>query len=312
MKKAVYFIILTTALFASISTSYSQKDSQEIDWIPFYWESHTFQGKIFEKAAMMIPATIDNIPQKFKMQFDLGANRSILYAPTLKRFLKEYPVLKNKIKVQQFMRIDRVEDVNLQLGEVLFKNIDLALINFGNEIISDSINSETEIVIGTVGADLFQNKILIIDYKLNRLAVSNTLPAEYQNVSFVNCKKKRGRVHIPFLINGKKEYLLFDTGASLFRLFTTKQRALDIGGKEIVDFFEAPSWGISDSFYGLETVVPIIIGNREMEKSIVYYVGSNRFDNFIKRSNIWGTTGNAFFSNDVVIIDFKKNRFGIN
>ena len=203
-------------------------------------------------------------------------------------------------------------NIDLQLGKVIFKDIDVGLyLNFESETFSDSINSETETLIGTIGADLVQNKILIIDFNLNRLAVVDTLHAEYQNVSFENFKINDGRIKIPFSINGKIEDLMFDTGASMFTLVTSKQNALEIGGNKIIDSLMIPTWDGLIPFYGLETLVPIMFGNKKLGKSIVYYSEDTGWDDFYKSENMWGLTGNAFFFNNVIIVDYKNNRFGV-
>ena len=314
MNRQLFSIVMTT-LFVTVFTSCSQKSSQNIEWIPFSWTTVTLSERVIEKATMNIPVTIDELPQKFTMQFDLGAVTTHFYGHSLNPFLEEYTSLHNKLDTTKKFWIQNQENpmftnIDLQLGKVVFKGIDVGLFtDFGNETSLDSINSETEIHIGTIGPDLVQNKILIIDFKLNRLAIADTLPFEYQNASFENFKIDHGRIRIPFQINGKKEDLMFDTGSSIFSLITNKQNALEIGGNEIVDSLMVPSWGELIPFYGLETVVPIIFGDKKMEKSIVYY--NTSWDDFYKTQEIWGITGNAFFFNDIIIIDYKNNRFGV-
>ena len=137
-------------------------------------------------------------------------------------------------------------NVNLQLDNVDFKDIDVGLYtNYGHKLLNNFIFRlifRNQFLIGTIGADFFQNKILVIDYKSDRLAVVETLPTEYQDAYFEEFSIKNGRINIPFRINGKTEYLMFDTGSSIFSLVTTKQNALNIGGTEIVDSLKVPSW----------------------------------------------------------------------
>jgi hypothetical protein len=239
----------------------------------------------------------------------LGTFSTVFFVKSLKPFLEKYPFLNKKTDMTTRFR---VRNVDLHLKNVVFKAINVGLYPIGTEYSLDSVNSETEIHIGTIGADLFQNKVLIIDYKLSRLAITETLPAEYQNVSFEFFRNDRGLIKIPFLINQNKEYLLFDTGASYFGLATTKQNALAIGGAEIVDSLKVQSWDIWVSFYGLEIIAPVMFGNKNLESSIVYYTEGVGFDDYYKSENMWGLTGNGYFLNDVIIIDFRKNRFGVN
>jgi len=298
-----------TTVFAAVITSCSQKSSQNLEWIPFTWESGSDWGKYIEKMSINIPVTIDELPYKFTMQLDLGTWETGFYIHSLKPFLEKYPSLNNKLDMKKKFC---VQNVNLQLGKVVFKDIDVGLYNEGIEYSLDSINSDTEIHIGAIGADFVQDKIVIIDYDLNRLAIADILPSEYKSTSFEKIKIDRGLIKIPLRINGNIEYLLFDTGASYFSMATTKQNALAIGETEIVDSLTAESWDNKwISFYGLKIGVPIMFGNTTLESSIVYYTEGKGFDDLYKSLNVWGLAGNGYFLNDVIIIDYKNNRFGV-
>lgn len=308
----MFFCILCISM-----TFCSRKSSQDPEWIPFSWVSDSISGKYFQKVAIFLPVTIDDLPHRFSMQFDLGAVTSVFYGNSLSPFLEKYSSLNNKLDTantfwMQGQEYPMLGNVDLMLGEVIFKNLDIGLFpDFGNEYFFDSVSPETVIHIGTIGADIAQNKILIIDFRSNKMAIIDTLPSEYQNVSFENIKIDDGRIKIPFLINEKAEDLMFDTGASLFSLVTSKENALETGGKEIIDSLTVPSWDEIVTFYGLKTEVPISIGGKQIEKSMVYYNEDTSWDDFYRSENIWGVTGNAFFFDNLIIIDYKKNRFGI-
>ena len=306
-------------LFLGILVTSCSRKTHNLEWIPFTWTSVSLEGRNIEKAAMNISVSIDDISHnKFIMQFDLGAVLTVFYEKALNPFLYDSPLLNTKLDTTKTFWYNGqpnnpyFNNVNLSLGDVVFESIKVGLYkNYGTEISRDSISPETEIRIGTIGADLVQNKVLIIDYKLSRLAIADTLPAEYQNISFEDFIIDNRRIKIPFQINGKKEHLMFDTGASIFTLTTSKQNALSIGGSEIVDSLTVTSWGEYVTFYGLKTVFPIMFGDKDMGSSIVYYSEDTSWDDFYKSENMWGLTGNAFFFNDVVIIDYKNNRFGV-
>ena len=89
-------VYLVSLLFSISVISYSQS-SQNFEWIPFSWVSDSVSGKYFEKLAIFIPVTIDDLPQKFTMQFDLGAITTCFYENSLNLFLKKYPSLNNKL-----------------------------------------------------------------------------------------------------------------------------------------------------------------------------------------------------------------------
>ena len=52
-------------------------------------------------------------------------------------------------------------------------------------------------------------------------------------------------------------------------------------------------------------------GNNTLPSSNVYYIKNPMIADFFKEQNIWGITGNAYFLNKIVIIDYKNSRFGI-
>ena len=301
-------------LFLAISTiGYSQ----QLEWIPFNWESGIIGRKLVEKVAITIPVTIDTLPHKFNMQLDLGAVNTVFYGNSIKPYLEKYPYLKSKIDSTKTFFIQskenvKLNDVDLYLGTIAFNIIDVGLFDkYGKKISKRSINSKKEHHIGTIAPDLFQDKILIIDYKQQRLAVAETLPVEYTDAAFEKFEIKNGRIKIPFAINEKEELLMFDTGSSIFSLVTTKENALKVGSADVEKTMTVSSWGEKVTFYGLKTVIPIYFGKKELVNSLVYYNDKGTFDYFFESENIWGLTGNAYFLENIIIINYKDNLFGI-
>ena len=105
------------------------------------------------------------------------------------------------------------------MGQVSFGNRNIGHFkNFGDNITADSINTKTAKDIGTIAPDLFENKVLIIDYPNKRICIATVIPKQFQKAQFRPYKIKDGRIKIPITINGKDEDVMFDTGSSLFAL----------------------------------------------------------------------------------------------
>jgi hypothetical protein len=294
-------VILFSTIILSICSH------QKLEWIPFNFVGDSIEGRYFDKLAITIPVTIDDLPHNFMMQLDLGAIRTTFYGNTIDSYCEEYNSLRTQLDSTY-----NFKNINLQLGTVKFNNIDVEYMkDFGEEISKDSLCSKTPKLVGTIAPDIFQNKILILDYKSSRLAVTDTLPDEYKDLPFERFEIDKGRIKIPFQINGKRELLMFDTGSSIFTLSTNKENAFQISNPNIIDSLTVHSWGESITCYGLETIKPIMFGKKEMKKSIVYYEESRDFDYFYKSENIWGLTGNAYFFDNIVIIDYKNHLFRI-
>ncbi len=305
-------IFIATFLFLSI-TSFGQK----LQWIPFNWVGDSVSGKYFDKLAITIPVTLDNLPHKFNMQLDLGATTTVIYGNSIKPYLDNYRELKNKIDTTLKFRIQsqtnyKFKNITLKLGDVNFGERNIGHFkDFGDDIPKDSINTKIEKHIGTIAPDLFENKILIIDYPNKRICVTTELPKQFSKAQFRDYKIKQGRIKIPITINGKDEDVMFDTGSSLFALITTTEKANEISSKPITDSLKISSWGEYYMVYGQTIKSKIMFGQKQLNKAVVYFDNRQNNSNFYKEEEIWGITGNAYFLNNVVIIDYKNKRFGV-
>lgn len=304
---------LILIIFICANSIYAQKEK----WVPFNWLGDSIGDKYFENLAMTVPVTIDKLPYKFQMQFDLGAVTTVIYGNTIKPYLAKHPSLNAKLDTTLVFLIEgkrnfMFKNISLKLGKQKFENINIGhFANFGTNIHPDSIKTNTIKHIGTIAPDLLENKILIIDYPNKRLRITKKIPKEYQDVSFVDLIVNDGRIFLPFKINEKQEDLLFDTGSSIFSLLTTEEKANNIAQQAISDSLKIPSWGQQITLYGKKVIAPIELGNKKLEDITVFYDKEKMMDGFLKEENIWGITGNSFFLNNTIIIDYKNKKFGI-
>jgi hypothetical protein len=305
-------LLIISSLFFTAAAS-----AQKLNWIPFNWQGDSVAGRFFDKLAITIPVTLDSLPHKFNMQLDLGATTTVIYGNSIAPYLDKYNDLKSKTDTTltfwiQSQKNFKFKNVALKLGSVSFGNIDIGLFkNFGDSISTDSANTISEKHIGTIAPDIFQNKVLIIDYPNKRICVTDQLPKQFAAANFQPYKIKNGRIKIPFTINNKQEDLLFDTGSSLFSLMTTEQRAKQIAGEKITDSIKISSWGEFYMVYGKQVNSVIKFGGKQLNPATVFYDKLSNSDTFYEEEKIWGITGNAYFLNNIVIIDYSTKRFGI-
>lgn len=311
--KEIILVLLLSIFYVNTTILFAQNQT----WIPFRWNGASISGKYFDKIAMSVPVTLENLPYKFEMQLDLGAITTVIYGNSIKPYFDEYPQLKSKIDTNLVFRMQNkkynmLKDFEIKIGNEQSKKINIVFMkDFGDSLTYDSIRTNTVKHIGTVAPDLFKDNILIIDFSKNRLCVVDKLPDDYQNAAFELFTEKQGRIFIPLVIDGKKEDLLFDTGSSIFPLMTTEQRAVKIGGDIIADSLKISSWGDYYMIYGNKIKSKIEFGNKRLNEAIVYYDKQKRNDQFFNNEKIWGITGNAYFLNNIVIIDYKNKKFGV-
>ncbi len=295
-------------LFVSLLIGCTPKEAP-LNWTPFQWESATISGKYIEKAFLYVPIQIEDIPVSFTMQLDLGTEQTVLYGNAIDSYLKQYPSIANKLDTTT--RI--FQKINLHTESIAFNNIDMGYMKeFGDAIHPDSLYTQTPKHIGTMAPDLFQNQILVIDYKNERFAITDSLPNEYKELPAAPFEQWNGILKIPFTINGEEQKLMFDTGSSPFQLATTKERALAISNSVVTDSLSGPLWWGQDiTFYGLPINKSIRFGGHPIKSDLVYYDKEGLWDNIYRTLDVWGLTGNAYFFDNIVIIDYKNKLFRV-
>lgn len=303
--------------FLFLLTTYGA-GAQQLPWIPFHWEGGTLAGRHFAKAGITVPVALGGLPHKFKMQLDLGALNTTVYGNAIAPYFAQYPAFKAKLDTTRTFRIQNQKNpllvgVGLKLGSVDFGPRDLGYFKgFGDQLTTKTLTNKAEVHVGTIAPDLFQNRVLIIDYPHQRLCVVDKVPAAYAQASFQPFKLKDGRIKIPLRINGQSEDLMFDTGSSLFALLTTRPRAIATAGTEAVqDSIKTSSWGEYYYVYGRRPQGAIYFGNKQLPSALVFADNLHKFDKLYEEEAVWGITGNAFFLHNTVIIDYKNHVFGV-
>ena len=185
--------------------------SQDLKWISFNWVNDTLNGRYFEKLGITLPVHIENVPNVFNFQFDLGANESMIYGNSIKNYLLKYKGLGSKLDKTDTSYINgsalpHFKNIRLVLGKMPFDSVRISeYTNFGDEIPVDSLDKNMKVVAGTIGADFFRDKVLILDYKNRRIGISRDVPATFRKVKLGKCDMKEGRIYITYMVNGKPE-----------------------------------------------------------------------------------------------------------
>jgi hypothetical protein len=318
--------LLLLLLLITSAVSYGQNTKRQIKnlnlpWIRFIWESDSLAGRYFDKVGMSIPIKIDEIPYAFTAQLDLGAVHTVFYGKSLAPYLQMFPELTSKLDttlIQGYVGYDACrifQHINLYLDKVQFRDIPVGhYADFGDSISMESAKTVTPKHIGTIAPDLFQGKILVIDYPNQRLCVLDSMPTVFQKKpDFVPFKIRNGRIKIPFLIGLIEKDLLFDTGSSLFPVFTSKENShfFTEPTSPIVDSIIGNQWKQTIRLNGQKITKDIKFGKHKMKRSMVYSLDDKGQKQFEDEENIIGITGNVYFLNGLVIIDYKNKKFGV-
>lgn len=298
-------------LFFLVIFPFTKALTQEADaiiWIPFEWVAQEIDGQLYPRAGMNVRVGIGDLSDTFTMQFDLGANLTMVYGQTFQPYRAAYPELERAVgKIDGY---DYLRATNFRLGDYRVTDFDFFYNeDFGAETPATAVGDETVKHVGTIGANLTANKVLLIDYPNQRLALVDRLPAAYATgADFVPAELDRwGRMHVPVTVNGQRQKALFDTGSSLFPLITSSDnwRAATDGTR--TDSVLTSTWGESYYTYAADAA-SVRIGERQLPD--VRLFDNPYLSDFIAGEGIWGILGNAHFFDDLVIVDFVERRFG--
>lgn len=282
-------LLITIIIFLSTAIK-----AQSFD---FKWEKDSLNGKMVDKIAMSVPFTIEN--KTYRFQFDLGANMTLVYD----KCFEKTELIKNK-KIDQPMeaaghKVFTVDNQNFSVGKIKIENYKLhGLLNF-----------DQEEACGVIGADLFQNKYLIIDFPNKKAMVSEKLKPS-KNIDFVDIKIINNKPIIPLKIDGKVYHFQYDNGASIFPIVSYKKNFQNlIDSSKIIENFNIRNFNNPLIVKAIETNKEIIIGKSSFNTNEFWFTDEDYFS--LKQQGIDGIIGNVFFLDKTIVIDFKNKKFGI-
>lgn len=317
IKHLITIIVLGSILTSCMASSKNNSPSDNYSWFSFSWYAAKISGKNFDKVAMLVPVKVNDLNADFTLQFDLGSDATLVYGNTISSYyneseIKNFLIESSKSTDNGGKTVYKTKGLVYYLGKLSKDNL-VYKESYGDEIPKDSLFNKKPKHIGTLGADMFNNKILIIDYPNKRMCVLDSLDSHLKKTTtFVEAKSNNGRLHIPITIDNKIHWFMFDTGASLFPINTNKElwnSLVDQTAK--TDTIIANSWGEKVKFYGRPIKEKVYLGKRKLENDYAWYNDNKRLQEFNKAENIDGLTGNAFFVNNIVVLDFKNKKFGV-
>jgi hypothetical protein len=271
--------------------------------IPFTW----MKSKENQYSAMLIPIRLRGCPKIFYMQFDTGSPYSMLYRNKLKAIGKRYAqaveVSDTAGKLQQFRF--NVGNIAIQAKEIAVQQFDSANINWNKNAVE---------IIGTLGTDLIDNKVVFINYPEKYILITNNNGIEKSGLAWSNFIYEGRRILLPFSMQGEKRIAYFDTGSSAFELLTDKATAMQLASPDAIpDSQEVQSWGRLLKATSIQTTNSIEIASKKLPLRMITYIeGVNDTQiNAMKKLGIGGMMGNRLFLNTILVIDTRNKKFFI-
>lgn len=291
----------------------NSQNNSAISWARFEWSNDTLGKKFYEKTSMSIPCKIIGLPYNFTFQFDLGTYDTEIYENNLNSFFEVQPDLANNFKrlrsSLQFWNSKKCYDnLNISFGNYVASN-EKAYVHssYGSTFKVDSQNINDTFHLGTIGADIFQDKVLIIDYPNQKFALCDSVPQKFKkNLTNIEIDKF-GKIILPYKSKRGVYKITFDNGSSLFPIISRSINRTKFSINPIIDSIEISSWSEK------HVVVSRLITDT-FELAGKKYCNVKVYENFTDKGidkNTDGVTGNYLFWNTIIIIDFKNKKFGV-
>jgi hypothetical protein len=259
-----------------------------------------------------VPVTIEDSPKTLYMQFDLGAPSTVLKDNKARSLLERFPALTADGKKNP----NRVTGFGFAVGDIVVKTsgVKVRNINEAAGIYWDDTNVVD--IIGTIGSDLLDGRVVVIDYPARRIFVGDRIPdgvltrAPMSPFSYRERRILLGDVHV----DGEPTDLMFDTGSSALALLTSagKWRKMtgDGAGSEQ---FQVNSWGRKVMAFVAPTQSRISFGPVVMPLETVAYTEgvSPAQQLMMSAAGVGGMTGNKLFVNRILVLDGVNKRYAV-
>ncbi len=308
-----YFLLILTALLFTGITLLAQTnfENEKIIWISFEWADPAY------KDVMLITSQLDTLDYFFRWQLDTGSPYTYLEGGTYKKFTNKFPYLAEKIK-----RTDTINNGNwykiftppFEFESSILPGIILKNDSIGGDFSQDLLNQYKGFSIGTIGVDIFKDKVLILDFKNKKIGYSDSLTKPFYkqklNSSFFQFYKNR--IILPVQIGMEKQQFMYDCGASMFTLNVTPKYAKGYAPKQLTDTLYNINNGESGEVYnalGGKTGKDITILGKAY-KDMIIYVEKGESEIF-GEAKVAGAIGNKLFLDHIIIIDFKTKKFSL-
>lgn len=261
----------------------------ESGFIPF-----TFLGT--EKSELLLPIHFEGDTTKYYLQFDTGSPYTIFYSKSIKN-------------IRQISITEEVAKTSFFIGKTKIASDKFKIYNTGNENGNDSIK-----IIGTIGADILENRKTIINFKENNIVLNlSKMPSQFQTKLF-DFKFKKRKIIIKGFLKGQEENFLFDSGTSAYELLTNKEVWKDLKlPNSKINIEKSQSWDKILTTFTANCNQKITFNNQKIRLNNVTYVEgfSQTQYSMMKFSGMTGMLGNKIFLNNSLYIDCTQNKMGI-
>ena len=275
----------------------------------FIWRADTVARPVVPHAALLVPVTLPGCPRVCYLQFDTGAPSSVLYANPLAALRTRYPLADRALLPHG----DTLRNVRFTLGQQTVQAQRLRLLPLGARQLP--VDAETPLIIGTLGADVLDGRVLVLDYARRRFGLYPRVPDSLvRRTAFVPLAYTDRRLLVTMGLQGRAQQLLFDSGSSAFALLTSPATWHQLARQQAPTRTSGVnSWGKTLTAHTVATDTTLLIRTTRLPLQTVTYIeGISFWQTVLMRfSGMGGMLGNEPFAAHTIVIDTPGSRFGV-
>jgi hypothetical protein len=245
---------------------------------------------------LLLPIHFSGNTTTYYLQLDTGSPYTVFYSHAIK-------------SIRQIAVDKKLGKTSFSIGKTKITSDAFKIYNLGNGNADDSLK-----VIGTLGADVLENRKTILNFKENYIVLNvSHLPVPFEGKLF-DFKFKKRKIIVQGVLNKNEEKFLFDSGTSAYELLTSKEewKKLKLPNSKI-NMEKSQSWDNVLTTYTAHCNQKIQFGTHEIPLHEVTYVeGVSQMQYaMMKFSGMTGMLGNKIFLNNSLYIDCTENKMGI-
>lgn len=270
--------------------------------IPIFWE----RSQDSDRSALLLPVKVKGVNIPLYMQLDCGSPNTIFYSRPIESLTLNFPA--------SIQPADSLRQVSLSytLGNLTVSSTQFDMIEYGEAINTNTPDSIH--IIGTIGADLMEKRITVLDFKNNSCTFTNAMPDGIEEAALQPFKFNKRRIMLPGKIDQEEMLFLFDTGTSAYSLITSQdvfEKYSTKNGKEVLS--TGNSWGNTLTVHTKESNKVIDFGLTTTALVTVTFIeGTSFLQNLLMRfSGMDGMIGNKLFKDKVVVLNCAHEKFAI-
>lgn len=308
LKKIVLLFLMGTALifiggYCYFHKKFSPPENNlivlnEVQNIPVKWVSD-YENPY---SAVLLPVKIQGVEKELFMQLDSGSASTVFYKKALQSVYTQLG------KTGSFPKNSTQVRLNFRIQDLRISSVNFELLDYGSAI--DLNNPDAQNIIGTIGTDLLEKRIMVLDLKNNCCSFVKTIDEK----GFSDFKFRKRRILLPAKLNNENIQFLYDSGTSGYDFITDKEnwKKFRIPGRALKKE-KGNSWGKELVITSAPANKKITIGNNSLLlKEVTYITGTSKLQNLLmKSSGMDGMIGNKLFLDKKITLDCKTQKFKI-